>query len=107
MCYCVPNKQKPSKIRSRKCNNSVCTTQLPTNWLYNSLPKYLRDIESVIIEKLKFKLDKFLELIPYPPKMPYYVTVARTNSILDQLSHIRAQGFYQCVGVPDSALEQA
>ena len=26
--------------------------------------KYLRDIESVKTEKLKFELDKFLELIP-------------------------------------------
>ena len=32
--------------------------------LYNSLPKYLRDIESVKTEKFKFELDKFLELIP-------------------------------------------
>ena len=28
--------------------------------LYNSLPKYLRYIESVKTEKLKFELDKFL-----------------------------------------------
>ena len=32
--------------------------------LYNSLPKYLRGNESVKIEKFKFELDKFLELIP-------------------------------------------
>ena len=30
--------------------------------LYNSLPKYLRDIESVKTEEFKFELDKFLEL---------------------------------------------
>ena len=38
--------------------------------LYNSLPKYLRDIETVKTEKLKFELDKFLELIPDEPKCP-------------------------------------
>ena len=32
--------------------------------LYNSLPKYLRDIESVRTAKFKLELDKFLELIP-------------------------------------------
>ena len=37
--------------------------------LYNSLRKYLRDIESVKTEKFKFELDKFLELIPDQPKM--------------------------------------
>ena len=61
-------------------------------WLYNSLPKYLRDIEIVKTEKLKFELDKFLELIPDPPKMPNYVTASGSNSILDQLSHLWAQG---------------
>ena len=30
--------------------------------LYNSLLKYLRDIESVKTEKFRFELDKFLEL---------------------------------------------
>ena len=42
--------------------------------LCNSLPKYLRDIESVKTEKFKFELDKFLELIPDEPKMPNSVT---------------------------------
>ena len=58
--------------------------------LYNSLLKYLRDIESVKTEKFKFELDKFLELIPDEPKMPNYVTAAGSNSILDQLTHVRA-----------------
>ena len=34
-------------------------------WLYNSLPKYLRDIESVKTEKFKLELDQFLELISW------------------------------------------
>ena len=47
--------------------------------LYNSLPKYLRDIKSVKTEKFKFELDKFLELIPDPPKMPNYVTASEQH----------------------------
>ena len=35
--------------------------------LYISLPKYLRDMESVKIEKFKLELDKFLELIADEP----------------------------------------
>ena len=75
--------------------------------LYNSLPKYLRDIESVKTEKFKFELDKFLNTIPDQPKMPNYVTASGSNSILDQLTHLRAQGIYHNGGVPDSAMEQS
>ena len=48
--------------------------------LYNSLPKHLRDIESVKNEKFKFELDKFLDTIPDQPKMPNYVTASGSNS---------------------------
>ena len=67
--------------------------------LYNSLPKYLRDIESVKTQKIKFELDKFLEFIPDEPKMPNYVTSLASNSILNQLTHLRAQGIYRSGGV--------
>ena len=49
--------------------------------LYNSLPKYLRDIESVKTEKFKFEVDKFLELIPDEPKMPNYVVDQHQRSV--------------------------
>ena len=75
--------------------------------LYNSFAKYLRDIESVKIEKLKFDLDKFLGTIPDQPEMPKYVTASGSNSILDQLTHLRAQGIYHSGGVPGSAMEQS
>ena len=75
--------------------------------LYNSLPKYLRDIKSVKTEKLKFELDKFLDTIPDQPKMPNYLTASGSNSILDQLTHLRDQGIYHSGGVPDSAMEQS
>ena len=75
--------------------------------LYNSLKKYLRDTESDKTEKFKFQLDKFLDTIPDQPKMPNYVTASGSNSILDQLTHLRAQGIYHSGGVPDSAMEQS
>ena len=75
--------------------------------LYNLLPKYLRDIESVKTEKFKFELDKFLELIPDEPKIPNYVTAYGINSILEQLIHLKAQGIYQSCGVPESAMKQS
>ena len=75
--------------------------------LYNSLPKYLNDIGSVKSEKFKLELDNFLELIPDDPKMPNYVPAAESNSILDQLTHLKAQGIYQGGGVPESAMEQS
>ena len=123
----VPNidRKMGHKIKTRKHprHGTQCIIQYPTNRnppqslqenaltvlgprLYNSLPKYLRDIESVKTEKFKFKLDKFLALIPDEPKLPDYVTAPGSNSILDQLTHLRAQGIYRSGGVPDSAMER-
>ena len=84
-------------IPSRECNNCI----------WASVAKILRDIESVKTGKFKFELDKFLELIPHRLKIPNYVTASGSNSILDQLTHLRAQGNDQSGGVPDSAMEQS
>ena len=111
------------KIKTRKHprHGTQCIIQFPTNRnpaeslqenaitvvrprLCNSLPKYLRDIESVKTGKFKFELHKFLELIPDEPKMPNYVTASVSNSILDQLTHRRVQGIYRSSRVPDSAM---
>ena len=75
--------------------------------MYNSLPKYPNDIENVKTEKFKFELYKFLDTIPDQPKMPNYVTALGSNSILDQLTHLRAQEIYHNGGVHDSAMEQS
>ena len=110
------------KNRKHPRHGTQCVIQYPTNRnpaesfqenaitvfgprLNNSLPKYLRDIESVKTEKLKFKLDKYLELILDEPKMPNYLSASGSNSILDQLNHLRAQGIYQSGGVPYSDME--
>ena len=100
-CYSVSNKQNPAQ----SLQENTITVFGPR--LYNSFSKYIKDIESVKTEKLKFQLDKLLELIPEVPKMPNYVTASGSNGILDQLTHLRAQGIYQSGGVPDSATEQS
>ena len=68
--------------------------------MYNLLPKYLREIENVKTVKFKIELDKFLKTIPDQPKMLNYVTASGSNSILDQLTHLRAQRIYHSGGVP-------
>ena len=112
------------KIRKHPRHGTQCVIQYPTNRnpaqslqenaitvfgprLYNSLQKYLRDTESFKIEKFKFEHDKFLELIPDEPKMPNYDTASGSNSILDQLTHLRAQGIYQSGRVSYPAMEQS
>ena len=86
--HMVPNGKMGHNIKTRKQprHGTQCVIQYPTNRnpaqslqenaitvfgprLY-SLPKYMKDIESVKTEKFKYELDKFLELIPDEPKMP-------------------------------------
>ena len=59
--------------------------------LFNSLPKYLRNISKVSVEEFKEKLDKYLELIPDEPNVEGLTpsacdmfTAAPSNSIVDQ-----------------------
>ena len=101
MCHRVHTNRNPAQ----SLHKNATTVFGPR--LYNSFPKYLRDIENAKTEKFKFELDKFLELIHDEPKMSNYVTAARINSILDQLSHSRALGIDNISGVSDSAVEQA
>ena len=79
------------KTRKHPRHRTQCVIQYPTNRnpaqslqedaitvfgprLYNSLPKYLWDIENVKTEKFKLELDKFFDTIPDQSKMPNYVT---------------------------------
>ena len=55
-----------NKIPTQSLQENAITVFWPR--LYNSLPKYLRDIESAKTEKLKFEFDRFLELISDVPK---------------------------------------
>ena len=48
-----------------------------------------------------------LPIMNYLLLMTNYVTAARSNSILDKLSHLRAQCICKGGGVPDSAKEKS
>ena len=83
-----------------------------TAWPLHPLIQFIklivtRDIKSIRTKKFKFELDKYLELIPEEPNMPNYVIASGSNSILDRLSHLRAQGIYETGGVPDLVIEQS
>ena len=56
-------------------------------------------------EILKFEPSKFIEFIPDEIKIPNYVSVVRSNSILDQLSHRLDQGIYNGCGAGLGALK--
>lgn len=60
--------------------------------LFNSLPRWVRDWECSSAEEFKRVLDGFLRKVPDQPKMPHYSTRALSNSILDQLTLLRADG---------------
>ena len=100
--YRVPNIQRPSQHHRQE---NAITIFLPR--LFNSLPKYLRDMRSLQIEKFKLELDKFIELIPDEVKMPNYVIATRSNSVFCQQAHRRAQlRTLNGGGVFDLAVEQ-
>ena len=64
-------------------------------------------MRNVKTEKFKREFDKSPKLIHDEPKMPNYIVKSRSNSILDQLSHRRAERIYFSSGVADLAAEQA
>ena len=116
--YCpLPLFPTPSIAHFLYCPLPLLPTPSIAHSLYCPLPllptslgfycQNMRDIESVKIEKFKFELNKFLELIHDEPKLPNYVTASGSNCILYLLTHLRAQGIYQSGGVPDSAMEQS
>ena len=49
--------------------------------IFNSLPKYIRNLTGCTTEQFKKHLDEVLEKIPDEPKIPGYV--AESNRILD------------------------
>ena len=71
--------------------------------LFNSLPEYLRH-QKYRKQKNQLELSKFLELAQ---SVQLKVSVARSNSILDQLPHRRVQRIEQGGGVPDLAMQMA
>ena len=66
--------------------------------LFNALPKHLRDMQNVPLEKFKRALDKYISSIPDEPQLPGYTACRRaiSNSIIDMQKTISS------VGVPNS-----
>ena len=64
-------------------------------------------MKSVKTIQFKLEFDKFRYLVLDVPRMPNYFTATRSNSVLDQLAHRRAQGINNSSEVPDLAVEQA
>ncbi len=55
--------------------------------LFNSLPKYLRDLKGVSLDKFKKGLDSFLSQIPDEPQILGYTSIRKTdsNSMVDMI----------------------
>ena len=86
-----PLKGKPSVRKLREQSFQVDGPKL-----FNSLPKYLRDLTKVPVEELKEQLDKFLETIPDQPCIGGLTTAAcdlftamPSNSVIDQIRCIQ------------------
>ena len=60
--------------------------------LYNSLPKYLRNITGVSVESFKRRLDKYLLQLPDEPSVDGYYGMrsSNSNSIIDIQPQMRA-----------------
>ena len=53
--------------------------------IFNSIPAYIRNINSDNIDTFKSNLDTFLSTIPDQPTIPGRVRAAASNSLLDQI----------------------
>ena len=60
--------------------------------LYNSLPRYLRNLNGVSTENFKNRLDKFIKFVPDQPSLDHYRTAAESNSIDAQLRYLKING---------------
>ena len=63
--------------------------------LFNCLPRELRELESVTL--FKSRLDRFLRSVPDQPHAHQYHRRASSNSIIDQLATMRADGIFHLV----------
>ena len=91
--YSVSNKQKPSTIPSRKCNNCI--------WV--SIVQLVARISERHRKCENWKIQIWTQQIPgahsWLAKNANYVTASGNNSILNHLTHLRAIGIYQSGGL--------
>jgi len=61
--------------------------------LFNALPSEIRNFEGSV-NAFKGRMDKFYAEIPDKPATPGYHQTAASNSIIDQLDALRAEGVF-------------
>ena len=105
------------KPRKHPRHGTQCVIQYPTNRnpsqslqenaitvfgprLYNSLQKYLRDIERVKLKNSNLSSTSFWSSFLISQKCPTMFTASGSNSILDQLTHLRLKEFTKVVESP-------
>ena len=79
----VPNVRSSTSMRIQSIRRSSFGIKGPR--LFNCLPKHIRDLRNMTVEKFKLQLDKFLSTLPDEPLIPGYTQYRRvnSNSILD------------------------
>ena len=83
-----------SKLRNveRSTYQSLIASSLSVQGprLFNSLPRYIRNINNYTKDYFKQKLDEFLSRIPDEPLIPNYVGMrrAQSNSLVDMIKSI-------------------
>ena len=96
VCYSVSNKHNPFKKMKLLCLGLGCTTYCQNIWETTKVIK----LKNSNLSSIKFFRAQF-----WWAQNANYVTAARSNSILDQQSHLRTQGIYESGVVPSSATE--
>ena len=85
----------PQRARSQcpKAVNNAREASLPVRGvkLFNSLPKYLRNITNISVQSFKNHLDKYLSTIPDEPTVDGYygMRAANSNSLIDVIPLMR------------------
>ena len=87
---CVINVPDPKIWRIRDGTLSIQGSKL-----FNSLPKYIRNVRNVPIERFKGTLDTYLKTIPDEPQVIGYTVCRRasSNSIIDMCKIDHCRGF--------------
>ena len=73
--------------------------------LFNTLPKNVRDLSNVNVDTFKRQLDKFLQDLPDEPPIPGYHRRALSNSVVDQVALMRADGRHWWYWRPSGAIK--
>ena len=74
-------KVPPNKGSGRVSSLREASFQVHAPKLFNSLPLKIRNLSKIGIDDFKFKLDKYLEMLPDEPKIGEYCPVSTTKIV--------------------------